>query len=82
MPRRKLEVEPLECDPIPLSELEEAVKEIMSIPLSNDPPSIPQNTNWSFPTPVPDVLNRGSNRESSLAFAEVEGAMERRWILD
>ena len=36
MPRRKLDVEPLECDPIPLSELEAVVKEIMDVPLPDD----------------------------------------------
>lgn len=36
MPRRKLQVEPLDCEPIHLSELEEVVKEIMSVPLPDD----------------------------------------------
>ncbi len=36
MPRRKLEVEPLDCEPIPLSELEAVVKEVMDAPLPDD----------------------------------------------
>ena len=33
MPRRKLQIEPLECEPILLTELEDVVKEIMSAPV-------------------------------------------------
>ena len=36
MPRRKLEVEPLDCESVPLAELEEVVKEVMSAPLPDD----------------------------------------------
>ena len=34
-------------------------------------------TNRSFPTPVSDVCNRGSNRESSFAFGETDGRKEK-----
>ena len=33
MPRRKLQIEPIECDPITMSDLEEVVKEILSAPV-------------------------------------------------
>ena len=36
MPRRKLQIEPLECEPLPVKELEDAVKEIMSVSLPDD----------------------------------------------
>ena len=36
MSRCKLRVEPLECESLPLSELEDAVKEIIAAPLPND----------------------------------------------
>ena len=36
MPRRKRPVEPLECDPVPLSDLEAVAKEIMDAPLPDD----------------------------------------------
>lgn len=36
MPRPKRPIEPLECDPVPLSDLEEAVKEIIAAPLRDD----------------------------------------------
>lgn len=36
MPRRKRRVEPLECDPIPLSDLEAVAKEILDAPLPDD----------------------------------------------
>ena len=34
MSRRKLQIEPIECDPIPMSDLEEVVKEVLSAPVS------------------------------------------------
>lgn len=36
MPRPKRQIEPLECDPIPLSELEEAVQEVLCALLPED----------------------------------------------
>ena len=36
MPRRKRPVEPLECDPIPMSELEAVAHEILNAPMPDD----------------------------------------------
>ena len=36
MPRRKRRVEPLECDPVPWSELEAVAKEILDAPMPDD----------------------------------------------
>lgn len=36
MPRRKRQSEPLECDPVPLSDLEAVAHEILNAPMPDD----------------------------------------------
>ena len=36
MPRRKRQIEPLDCDPVSLSDLEAVAKEVMDAPMPED----------------------------------------------